>query len=54
MVTTAYGNLFGRTPDQGGLDYWVSELESGAFSQSLMLQALINGAQDSADGKKRC
>lgn len=49
IVTAAYTNLFNRAPDQGGLDYWVGELESGSFSQSLMLQALINGAQDTVE-----
>ena len=53
MVTTAYQNLFGRTPDQGGLDYWVGQLQNGVFSQSLMLQALINGAKDTADGNDK-
>ena len=46
MVQSAYQNLFGRDADTDGLDYWVGELDAGNFSQSLMLQAMINGAQD--------
>jgi len=46
MVQSAYQNLFGRNADSEGLDYWTNQLDSGSFSQSLMLQALINGAVD--------
>jgi len=44
LVQLAYNNLFGREAEPSGLQYWVSELDSGRISQSLMLQALINGA----------
>ncbi|MDD2356300.1 MAG: DUF4214 domain-containing protein [Thiovulaceae bacterium] len=50
LVTTAYENLFNREPDTAGLNYWVGQLDNHAFSQSLMLQALINGALDTAAG----
>ena len=30
FVTLIYQNLFSRTPDQGGYDYWLGELNSGA------------------------
>jgi len=49
MVQNAYQNLFGRSADTGGLTYWIGELDAGHFSQSLMLQAMINGAQDTAE-----
>lgn len=45
-VRAAYINLFDRECDTAGLTYWVSELESGRVSQSSMLIALVNGAQD--------
>ena len=44
LVQLAYQNMFGREAESDGLNYWVGELESGNISQSLMLQALINGA----------
>lgn len=44
LVNLAYQNLFKRDAKQEGLDYWVSQLDNGDISQSLMLQALINGA----------
>ncbi len=46
LVQLAYQNLFDRDAEKAGLDYWVDELDSGRISQSLMLQALINGALD--------
>ncbi|PHS58174.1 MAG: hypothetical protein COB17_04050 [Sulfurimonas sp.] len=49
-VTIAYQNLFSRLPDAQGLAYWVNELDSGRITQSLMLQALINGALDDVNG----
>jgi len=44
MVETAYQNLFAREADTEGLAYWTNELDNGYFSQSLMLQAMSNGA----------
>jgi hypothetical protein len=49
MVEAAYQNLFGRDSDADGLAYWVGELDAGRFSQSLMLQAMIGGAKDTAE-----
>jgi len=49
IVESAYQNLFGREADSAGLDYWVEQLDSGAFSQSLMLLAMINGAQNTEE-----
>lgn len=46
-VRAAYENLFDRECDTEGLTYWVNELQSGRVSQSSMLIALVNGAQDS-------
>jgi len=50
IVNTAYLNLFSRLPDSSGLSYWVNQLDLGEISQSLMLQALINGALDNENG----
>lgn len=49
-VNVAYLNLFGREAEAEGLDYWVDEIESGNISQSNMILALVNGAQDSELG----
>lgn len=49
-VSLAYFNLFGREADATGLVYWVDEIESGRVSQSSMMLALVNGAQDSEYG----
>ena len=43
FATTVYGNVLGRTPDAGGLAYWVGELDHG-FSRDKFLIAILNGA----------
>ena len=48
-VAEIYVATFNRAADADGLDYWVGQLDSGAFSQSLMLLAMINGAQDTEE-----
>lgn len=45
IITTAYQNLFGRTPDEAGLDWWSDQLKTGAIAMSDLQQALISGAQ---------
>ncbi|PNV84566.1 MAG: hypothetical protein C0627_00235 [Sulfurimonas sp.] len=49
-VSLAYLNLFGREADAEGLAYWVDEIDNGRVSQSSMILALVNGAQDSVYG----
>ncbi len=39
-----YQNLFGRAADEGGKNYWISTLESGAVNILQLTTALINGA----------
>ncbi|PHS56502.1 MAG: hypothetical protein COB17_08910 [Sulfurimonas sp.] len=46
LVQTAYQNLFSREADAEGLQYWTNALDDGSISQSFMLQAMINGAQN--------
>jgi len=48
FVTSVYQNLFNRTPDTDGLNYWVHELDIGSFSKNSFIQAIINGAQNTA------
>jgi Domain of unknown function (DUF4214)/Bacterial Ig-like domain len=44
FVTTVYNNVLSRGPDQGGLNYWVGQLDTGAVSKDKFLLAIINGA----------
>ncbi|MFG6573895.1 DUF4214 domain-containing protein [Sulfitobacter sp. 1A13353] len=46
FVTNIYANLFGRTPDDEGRDFWVDALESGSVSVGDMIAAIIEGARD--------
>ena len=44
LVTNLYDQLFGRAPDQGGLDYYVGELESGSRTLQSISVDILNGA----------
>jgi len=44
FVKSIYKNLFNRTPDTKGLDYWEAELENGTIPRSLFILSVINGA----------
>jgi len=46
-VTAIYTNLFGRTPDDEGLAYWVGKLDDGTDKKETMVAAFINGADAS-------
>ena len=50
-VKTVFTELFGREPLQGGLDYWVDQLEnnSGYVNETSMAQAILRGAEANAD-----
>ena len=50
FVSSVYNNLFNRTPDSKGLDYWIKELDSGSIEKNLFLLAVINGAQNTSVG----
>lgn len=45
FITEIYKNLFNREPAEAGLKYWKKELESGSIPRSLLVLAVINGAQ---------
>ncbi len=49
FVTAIYNNMFNRPPEQNGLDYWVSELDSGNITPGNMILAIANGAQGTDD-----
>lgn len=46
FISSVYQNLFNRTPDIAGWDYWETELNTGAYSKNLFIQTVINGAQN--------
>ncbi len=43
FIHALYLNLFGRSPDRQGYDYWLAQLQSGAINRQFMIIALING-----------
>jgi hypothetical protein len=53
FLSTVYDNMFDRTPDIPGLDYWTNQIKqtlaSGAFVGNVLIQ-IINGAQETAAG----
>ncbi|WP_434658181.1 DUF4214 domain-containing protein [Sulfurimonas sp. NW9] len=44
FVSAVYENVLGRPADTAGLDYWVEQLDGGAFSQDRFIEAVNNGA----------
>jgi len=45
FILAIYKNLFKRTPDSAGSDYWQGELSTGAVSKSVFILAVVNGAK---------
>lgn len=45
FTAAVYGNVLGRTPDQAGLDFWVSTLDSGAVSRDQLILRILEGAK---------
>lgn len=50
FITQVYANLFGRTPDTAGRDFWADALTSGAVPVGEIILAILEGAQDAASG----
>jgi CSLREA domain-containing protein len=49
LVTSVYRQLFGRNPEQAGLDYWVGELTSGRKTlQNITLEVLFGATGSDA------
>jgi hypothetical protein len=44
FIVSVYQNLFKRTPDSAGLEYWEAELANGNIDRALFILAIINGA----------
>ena len=48
FISSVYSNLFNRQPDTAGLNYWEGELNNGNISKDRFIQAVINGAKNTA------
>lgn len=45
VVTKLYSQLFGRTPELEGLQYWTTQLDAGNLTRGNIMITLLNGAQ---------
>jgi hypothetical protein len=45
LIETAYGDLFNRVADSGGLAYWTNQILSGQVAVGAALYTIANGAQ---------
>ena len=45
FAETVYNNVLGRTPDQGGLEFWVGHLESGNVSRDQFILQVLRGVK---------
>jgi hypothetical protein len=50
FINSIYQNLFQRDAEPLGLEYWVTNLESGVMSRDKAILSIVNGAKDTADG----
>ncbi len=49
LINALYYNVLHRTPDQGGYDYWLAQLNSGAASQASLLVSFSESAEGQAN-----
>ena len=49
FIGSIYQNLFNRTPDTEGWNYWEDELNKGNLTKDRFIEAVINGAQNTDD-----
>jgi len=49
FIESVYANMFNRTPDDAGWDYWEGELDGG-MAKDVFLLAVINGAYSPTGG----
>ncbi len=49
FIDTVYQNLFNRTPDQPGKDFWSGKINSGEFTVGQAISLIIAGATTSPD-----
>lgn len=50
FIAGLYMNTFGRSPDQGGLDYWTNVLATNANTRGEVLASFVNVAGQNLDG----
>lgn len=51
FVTQVYNNVLGRTPDQGGLEFWAGGLDNGLVTRDQFILEALRGAKvDLAEG----
>lgn len=48
FVTQVYSNVLGRTPDQGGLEFWADVLDSGGRTRDNFILSVLEGAKVAA------
>jgi hypothetical protein len=46
FINSIYQNLFNRTPDTDGFEYWLKQIDEGKIEKSLFILAVVNGALD--------
>jgi hypothetical protein len=51
FITTIYNNLLERAPETEGLNYWVSELDTGKIAPEHATLAIINGAKSNPNAQ---
>lgn len=44
FIVSVYQNLFNRSPEDSGLNYWEEQLNISAFSKNRFIEAIISGA----------
>ena len=49
FITALYNNVLDRDPDQGGLDYWVNDMESNGMSRADVLASFSESAENIAN-----
>ena len=49
FVTQVYNNILGRTPDQGGLEFWANVLDSGGRTRDNFILSVLQGAKADPD-----
>jgi hypothetical protein len=51
FATQVYSNVLGRDPDQGGLNFWVGQLDDGNVTRDQFILEVLRGAKaDPAEG----
>jgi len=49
FITALYNNVLDRDPDQGGLDYWINDMENNGMSRADVLASFSESAENIAN-----